>query len=51
MASFTQELKLRGTKMRTFFEDRFPNAAAARADLRERVSDSQTLDLSDTAGS
>ena len=33
MASFTQELKLRGTRVRTFFEDRFPNAAAARADL------------------
>jgi hypothetical protein len=50
MASFTQELKVRGTKVRAFFEDRFPDAAAARADLRERVRDSQTLDPSDTAG-
>jgi hypothetical protein len=50
MASFTQELKLRGTEWRTFFEDRFPKAAAARADLRERVRDSQTLDPSDAAG-
>lgn len=37
MASFTQELKLRGTRVRTFFEDRFPNAAAARADSRDPV--------------
>jgi hypothetical protein len=50
MASFTQQLKVRGTKMRTFFEERFPNAAAVRADLRERVRDSQTLDPSDTTG-
>ncbi len=50
MASFTQELKLRGTRVRTFFEDRFPNAAAARADSRDRVRDSQTLDPPDTAG-
>jgi len=50
MASFTQQLKVSGTKTRSFFEEHFPNAAAARADLRARVRDSQTLDPSDTTG-
>ncbi len=41
--SLTQDLKTKGSWTRSFFETRFPNLAAVKADLRQRVEGSETI--------
>jgi hypothetical protein len=48
--SFTNDLKTEGTRARTFFEEHFPNVAAARAELRLQVAGAETLEPEETDG-
>ncbi len=48
--SFTNDLKAKGAKARAFFEEHFPDVAAARAALRLQVANAETLEPAEKDG-